>query len=76
MISRTKDPVKVRAGTIGARNRWGPARIVRLDALSPEQRCLVLALIDAVGNEKAGPVIETIGTGEEARRASDEPSAA
>lgn len=39
--------MKVRAGTIGARTRWGEPRVVRLDALTPEQRRLVLALVDA-----------------------------
>jgi hypothetical protein len=36
-----------RAGRLGARARWGPPRVVRLDDLSPEQRRLVLALVDA-----------------------------
>jgi hypothetical protein len=37
----------VEAGRRGARRRWGPPRVARLDALSPEQRALVLALIAA-----------------------------
>ncbi len=43
----TKNPVKVHAGEVGARRRWGPQRIVRLDDLTPEQRRLVLALVHA-----------------------------
>ena len=45
-----KDPILAEHGRRGARRRWAghpPARVVRLDALSPEQRSLVLALIDA-----------------------------
>jgi hypothetical protein len=43
-----KDPQKVRAGKASARKRWGETpRIVRLDALTDEQRRLVVALIDA-----------------------------
>ena len=47
MISAPKNPAKVRAGQISAEKRWGPRRVVRLDSLTPEQRRLVLALIDA-----------------------------
>lgn len=60
MVSATtseKDPVKARAGLIGARRRWGEPRILRLDALTTSQRTLVLALIAAAKsiapNEKA-----------------------
>jgi len=38
---------KAEAGAIGARRRWGPQRIVRLDELTVEQRRVVLALIEA-----------------------------
>lgn len=49
MVSATKDPTKVRAGTIGAHKRWGEQpRVVRLDELTPQQRALVVALIAAV----------------------------
>lgn len=51
-----KDPVRVRAGQIGARARWGPPRVVRLDALTHEQARLVLALIDATKSEAATDV--------------------
>jgi hypothetical protein len=47
--------VKQRAGRLGATARCGPPRILRLDELSPEQRHLVLALIEAA---KAEPVDE------------------
>ncbi len=56
--SRVKNPAKQRA----ARARWGPGiRVVRLDALTLEQRRLVLALIDAARKETA-PVSEMSGT--------------
>jgi len=49
LVSATKDPIKVRAGKIGADVRWGPEpRTVRIDDLTPPQRRLVTALIDAV----------------------------
>lgn len=53
-----KDPAKVAAGRAGARKRWGGQRILRLDQLTPEQRRLVLALIDAA-KEAAGPAKPT-----------------
>jgi len=43
----TKNPLKVQAGLLGARKRWGEPRVVRLDSLTPGQRHLVAALIDA-----------------------------
>jgi hypothetical protein len=50
--SPAKNPTKVRAGTIGARQRWGPEpRVVRLDELTGPQRRLVLALVDAARKE-------------------------
>jgi hypothetical protein len=52
LVSGTKDPVKVRAGTIGARQRWGDTpRVLRLDDLTPPQRRLVVALVDAARAE-------------------------
>jgi hypothetical protein len=62
LTGRTKDPLKVRAGTIGARTRWGPQpRSVRLDELTTDQRRLVLALIAAAketapANDQPGAV--------------------
>jgi hypothetical protein len=48
LVSAIKDPVKVRAGTIGARKRWGDQPVVvRLDSLTSEQRRLVVALVEA-----------------------------
>ena len=61
MVSAARDPnpVKQRAGLIGARKRWGAEpRIVRLDALTPPQRRLVLALVNAA-REEAAPDVET-----------------
>jgi hypothetical protein len=46
-VSQPKDPAKVRVGHLGARKRWGEPRTVRIDDLTPDQRRLVLALIDA-----------------------------
>ncbi len=45
-----KDPVKAAAGRAGAAAKWAMPehrRIVRLDALSLQERALVLALIEA-----------------------------
>jgi hypothetical protein len=65
MLSAVKDPKKVaagkagsredkaRAGALGARKRWGPRRVVRLDDLTPEQRAVVMALVDAAKAAKA-----------------------
>ena len=41
-----KNPAKVRAGTLGARARWGSPRRVRLDGLKPERRLEVIALVN------------------------------
>lgn len=61
MVSETahrKDPQKVRAGQASARRRWGegPSRILRLDALGPEERSLVHAFVrmaEATAERKA-----------------------
>ena len=80
MDSPTKDPVKVRAGAIGARARWDghDTRVVRLGDLTPEQRRLVLALISAAReNAKAAPANETPEAAQEDRRVGvDHPTAA
>lgn len=53
---QTKDPVKVRAGTIGARKRWGETpRVVRLESLDPRVRAAVLALIRADEAARTAP---------------------
>lgn len=52
LLLSTKNPVKVRAGQIGARVRWGAPRLVRIDDLSPEQARLVRALVEAARAER------------------------
>jgi hypothetical protein len=52
-VSRKKDPAKVRAGRAGAERRWGPPGVVRLDELTPPQRRLVLALVEAAKAERS-----------------------
>lgn len=49
-FSKDNRDLAVAAGRRGAAARWarGPRRVVRLTDLTPEQRRLVLALIDAV----------------------------
>ena len=57
------------AGKAGMRARWGEPRILRLDALTPAQRRIVLALIDAAApNEMPAPVGEMTRSGLEVRR--------
>ncbi|MDP8905499.1 MAG: hypothetical protein M3N29_09365 [Chloroflexota bacterium] len=51
-VSVSKNSVKQRAGRAGARRRWGDTpRVVRLDDLTPAQRRVVLALLNAVRQE-------------------------
>lgn len=64
MLSGAKNPVFVESGRRGARKRWGAQRVVRLDDLTPEQRRLVSALIDAARREAASDV-ETLTAGSE-----------
>ena len=40
-------PGRHRRAVTAARARWGPLRIVRLDALDPATRAAVLALVEA-----------------------------
>jgi hypothetical protein len=47
MDEKPKNPKKVASGKKAAAARWGDPRIVRLDDLTPAQRRLVLALVDA-----------------------------
>jgi hypothetical protein len=48
LVAGTKDPAKVRAGQASARKRWGDTpRVVRIHDLTPPQRRLVLALVEA-----------------------------
>ena len=74
--ARVKNPQRVRQGKLGMRARWADhvPNVVKLTDLTIQQRRLVLALINVVSNEAAGPVMETIGTGQEARRDTGEPS--
>jgi hypothetical protein len=52
--------VKTAAGKLGARARWGDPGVVNLSDLTPAQRRLVLALVDAAKAErKASVVFET-----------------
>ena len=71
-----KDPVKAKAGRIGARKKWAGhvPRLVSLDALTPSQRRLVLALVDAA-KEEAAAVSETPATAELDGRADERPAA-
>jgi len=63
-VSVPKDPRKVAGGRKGMLSRFGlddgagglTPRIIRLDALTPEQRRLVLALV-AAAHEQAAPAI-------------------
>ena len=49
-----KNPKRVEAGKKAAATRWGAEpRVVRLDNLTPAQRRLVLALIDAAKEANA-----------------------
>jgi hypothetical protein len=75
MVSATKDPAKVRAGQAGMRKRWGPPRILRLDALTAPQRRVILGIIDVFAHEKAAPDVETGAARSEVRVASAEPTA-
>ncbi len=75
MVSATKNAIKAEAGRLGARIRWGPEpRVIRLDELTPPQRRLVVALVDAARKE-AVTVLETSVTAEpEVRRGSAAPT--
>jgi hypothetical protein len=43
-----QNPIKSRheAARTAARARWGPPRVIRLDGLTPDQRLLVLAMVE------------------------------
>ncbi len=83
-MSGLKNPVKVRAGAIGAKKRWGEPRIARLDSLDPRVREAVIALIRAdeaarareQSNEKAPAVDDPSAEAPEVRRVRDERPAA
>ncbi len=65
------DPSHVRRGEKGARTRWGPPRIARLDDLTPAQRDVVVALINTM---KAAPVMQTSGAATTEGHGNDRPS--
>lgn len=48
-----KNPKKQAAGKKGADARWGEPRVVRLDDLTPAQRRLVVALVEAAREANA-----------------------
>ncbi len=51
-----KDPVLSEAGKRGAKIRWGEQpRIVRLDELSPNERRLVVELVELVKSSPTPP---------------------
>lgn len=52
-LAPPKNSVFVESGRRGARKRWGEPRVARLDDLTPEQRRLVLALLDAARSDEA-----------------------
>ena len=54
-----KNPVFVESGREGARRRWGPQRVVRLDNLTAAERDVVLALVSAA--KETAPVTEMPG---------------
>lgn len=53
MLRSMKDPKRVAAGKKAAAARWGDKRVVRLNELTPAQRRLVLALIEAMEESNA-----------------------
>jgi hypothetical protein len=56
-VDDSRDPVKVKAGRIGARKRWDghTPRVVRLDALLPEERRVVEALLELKRSRERAP---------------------
>ena len=46
----TKDPRAIERGKLGARTRWGPPRVLRLDTLDPVTRDIVAAILTAREN--------------------------
>lgn len=77
MVSETGKMTRQSSGLLGARTRWGPPRILRLDELDPVTRDIIHAILTARENAKAAPAIVTPEAAQEARRARDEhPTAA
>ncbi len=72
MLSTTKNPVKQRAGLLGARARWGDEPVaVRLDSLDPRIRAAVVALIHADDAAKKAPAAAESASAPEVDRATD-----
>ena len=56
LVSATaKDPRFVESGRDGARKRWGPPRVLRLDELPAAQRRIILAIVDVFRAEADKP---------------------
>lgn len=57
MVSKDKDPARVRAGKIAARARWGDLRVVRLDQVDADTARLIRALVNngAESGSKVAP---------------------
>lgn len=68
------NPVFVESGRRGARLRWGPPRVVRLDELTPEMRAVVLALIAAARSAKEEPTAIEQPVGSETEASGNVPS--
>lgn len=73
-VSDSKDPKKQRAGRVGARRRWGDPGVVQLDQLTPPQRRLVLALVQAAKSEAAAAIEVPAAATSEVRDASARPA--
>ena len=65
-----KSPARVAAGQANARTRWGPPRVIRLDDLTPDQRRVVLALVDAMNAVKEEAPAPAKASAQEVRRVS------
>jgi hypothetical protein len=76
-LAFTKENARER-GLLGAEHRWGQKRVVRLDSLNPNERAVVLALIDAArASKETAPAVEKPEAVEGGRRDSaDDPQAA
>ena len=61
--SPAREPMpRAERGRLGARNRWGPPRVLRLDTLDPVTRDIIRAILTARENAaKAEAVAESEG---------------
>ena len=69
-MNTPKDPAHVAS----ARARWGPARVVRLDDLNPDERNAVLVLVRLFGARKDATEGQSPVASEGGRRVSVNPS--